>query len=999
MIRLSYILILGALQILLAVTGLTTHVGSGMDGVCRAASSAAGYTGEQNERYSATNPLVYEDSWEKWPFSYRSDEGKPRGFNIELMTKIMHRLKIPYEVRLRNQQHTRQDIATDSADVTFVITRQKTLSFAKLGKVEIYSDSFGILMPREFAVERMSEAQLCHEDVYITQNSGGLNTYMKEIGMADSLIHYVLNMESEILREAEQGIGGAVWSLKRMNWVIKKYHLEDRYVAVPIPREPSRCYFASGDTALLARLDSVCLGMKKSGEIQQLYDKWFTPGDKQQSSNYTQGLLIALAIVAFAIFMFIVGKRYIKRHSRNTLQDIRRRMRLVFRSNGQKVWVYYPEAHRYAWMTSDGQLGQLYTSYDFSHFYPKGDFDILHQHVLALAEGKEKGQVKETIRCQSLTEKDKVLDVEVTMRELYDEYGKIYLVCGLQYDISGSKAVLDHMRVLQESYTTAFSMARGTVMRFDENKRMVAINEIGCDRLGISNLEAFLAEGYYMKDVDLLEDVDVDDAPMELRFTHIVNGYDMRKIKYINSRYFNRKSYALHGYYDSRIAGDDNNINKHCGYYDIHLIKTLDEKGKAISYLLFINNRTNEIRGQRRLVHMQQQITRLREDNAAMRQRRNYTLQVADIWMVKYDPDRKVLIVRDHNTKRPPFSQVTLLEMVDPTCVKRVFNVFRKLDSRVRGDVAIDIKTYIRNDRGEQRYFRFDFRPSYNNNGAVTSYFGTCRDITTEIYAEKKLLNETHIVEEAERLKSDFLKNTSFSLRQPLINMSQSIAHLRNGVSNEVQNDIIANITANTRRLIKLSDDTLLLSRIEAGMLTLHRNATDFVKLFTQTVEETMAEYSTANITHSIESTYKELMLNVDAVHLRRVIHEAIGLAARYVCVGHITMHYMYVKNVLTVVVQDNGQGIPPNVLAHIFEPHMSEDVNVSNNSVFLSGLEMPICKALLELTNSSIDIDSDPGRGTSIYITIGVQAVDNSGNAIGDEEELMEERQIVNNI
>lgn len=367
--------------------------------------------------------------------------------------------------------------------------------------------------------------------------------------------------------------------------------------------------------------------------------------------------------------------------------------------------------------------------------------------------------------------------------------------------------------------------------------------------------------------------------------------------------------------------------------------------------------------------------------------------------MVKYDPDRKVLIVRDHNTKRPPFSQVTLLEMVDPTCVKRVFKVFRKLDSRVRGDVAIDIKTYIRNDRGEQRYFRFDFRPSYNNNGAVTSYFGTCRDITTEIYAEKKLLNETHIVEEAERLKSDFLKNTSFSLRQPLINMSQSIAHLRNGVSNEVQNDIIANITANTRRLIKLSDDTLLLSRIEAGMLTLHRNATDFVKLFTQTVEETMAEYSTANITHSIESTYKELMLNVDAVHLRRVIHEAIGLAARYVCVGHITMHYMYVKNVLTVVVQDNGQGIPPNVLAHIFEPHMSEDVNVSNNSVFLSGLEMPICKALLELTNSSIDIDSDPGRGTSIYITIGVQAVDNSGNAIGDEEELMEERQIVNNI
>ncbi len=999
MTRLSYILILGALQVLFAVTGLTTQAGSGMDGVCRAASSAAGHTGEQNEQFSVSNPLVYEDSWEKWPFSYRSDEGKPRGFNIELMTKIMHRLKIPYEVRLRNQQHTRQDIANDSADVTFVITRQKTLSFAKLGKVAIYSDSFSILMPRERAVAKISEEQLRHEHVYMTDASGGFYGYMKEIGMEDSLIHSVQNIESEILREAELGIGGAVWSINRMNWVIRKYHLEDKYVAVPIPREPSLCRLASGDSVLLARLDSVCLEMKKSGEMQQLYDKWFTPDGKQYSRNYTQGLLIALVAVVLAIMVFMVGIRYLKRYSRNTLQDVRCRMKLVFHSNSQKVWVYYPEVHRYAWMTSDGQSGELYSSFDFSRFFPDGDFDTLHQHVVALAAGTEKGPVKETIRCESLTEKDKVLDVDVTMRELYDEYGKIYLVCGLQYDISGSKAVLDHMRVLQESYTTAFSMARGTVMRFDENKRMVAINEIGCDRLGISNLEAFLAEGYYMKDVDLLEGIDIDGAPMELRFTHIVNGYDMRQIKYINSQYFNRKSYALQGYYDSQVVGDEHYISNREGYYDIHLVKSLDEKGKAISYLLFINNRTSEIQGQRRLAHMQQQIGRQHEENNTMRRRRNYTLQVADIWMVKYDPDRKVLFVRDRNTKRPPFSQVALLEMVDPSYVKRVFKVFRKLDSRVRGDVAIDIKTYIRNERGEQRYFRFDVRPSYSNSGAVTSYFGTCRDITTEVYAEKKLLNETHIVEEAERLKSNFLKNTSFSLRQPLINMSQAIAHLRSGVSTEVQNDIIASITANTRRLIKLSDDTLLLSRIEAGMLTLRRDVTDFVKLFTQTVEETMAEYPAANITHSIESTYNELMLNVDAVHLRRIIHEAIGLAARYVRVGHITMRYMYVKNQLTVVVQDNGQGIPPNVLAHIFEPHMSEDVNVSNNSVYLSGLEMPICKALLELTNSTIDIDSDPGRGTSIYISIGVQAVDNSGNAVGEDEEQLEERQIANNL
>lgn len=982
-------------QLLLAATGIATRTGCDTGSMCRAASSAAARTGEQDEQYDGMHPLVYEDSWEKWPYAYVNEDGKARGFNVELMTKIMQRLKLPYEVRLRNQEAAHDDLKADSADISLGVKSDYNAPFGRFGEVTVTLFYNSMLMPRSKALRKVTVEYLRSHPVIVRQGSRAYH-YAKKYGVEDSLLTVVPNMESEILREVSSGTGGAVWESMMMKWMMKKYHLEDRYVAVPVDMPAGEYRFMSTDTVLLARVDSVCLEMEASGEMSRLKDKWFYPEKKSGESNYTELLLWMLGGVVMIIVMFYVVTRYRRAFSRTTLREVRKRLGLVLHSNKMKVWVYFPETHRYAWMTSDGMTEKYYSSFEFSRFFLDDDFNTIHSHVIDLLKGV-KGPVVENVRCLSLTEQNKTLDVEVTIKELYDEYGKIYLVCGVQYDITDSKAVLDHMKVLQERYSTAFAMARGTVMRFDGDGRMVGINEVGLDRLGIDDPEAFFAEGYYIKDVDLLADIDIDSCPNDLRFTRIVSNKDLSDIPYAKSKHFHHKPYAMHGYYDSAENESGNRDEDLAGYYEMHLVKSLDDNGRPISYMLFINNRTDDIRGLRRLARRRHQVERLKQEQATLRRRRDYTLNVSDIWMVLYHPMRKELVIMDRNVKRrPTFSQINLLEYVDASYIKRVFKVFRKLDSRYRGNVTINVKTYIRNEKGEQKYFHFDVKPDYDSNGSVISYFGTCRDITAGVYAGKKLQAEMAIVQEAERLKSDFLKNTSYSLRQPLVNISQSIARLSKGVSTEVQNDIIGGITGNIRRLIKLSDDTLLLSRIEAGMLTVRREPTDFVPLFLQTARETMAEYPSTNVTHTVENTYEKLMLYVDPALFKRVLHEVIALSARYTNVGHIVVRYMYVKGVLSLVVQDNGQGIPPSVMSHIFEPHIGEEVNVNERTVFLSGLEMPICKALLGINGGTLDIESEPGRGTSIYIRISLDAADTSNSAEGEipgeEEELRKE-------
>jgi signal transduction histidine kinase len=201
--------------------------------------------------------------------------------------------------------------------------------------------------------------------------------------------------------------------------------------------------------------------------------------------------------------------------------------------------------------------------------------------------------------------------------------------------------------------------------------------------------------------------------------------------------------------------------------------------------------------------------------------------------------------------------------------------------------------------------------------------------------------------------------------------IQKNLSSFKKDESIENENILIEGIKMSTQKLVTLSDDIFILSRVETGMYTQELRDNDFVKVYHESIEAGLKPYRQSTVSYSIDSLYEELHLKFDATVVGRILKEAVALSARYTHYGAINVRYMYRKNHLTVAIEDNGQGIPPDIRDNIFEPHVNANYRNFTNGVVLSGLEMTICHAFVQMAGGSIDVESRIGHGTVIYIDL----------------------------
>jgi len=214
-------------------------------------------------------------------------------------------------------------------------------------------------------------------------------------------------------------------------------------------------------------------------------------------------------------------------------------------------------------------------------------------------------------------------------------------------------------------------------------------------------------------------------------------------------------------------------------------------------------------------------------------------------------------------------------------------------------------------------------------------------------------------------------------MRQPLVMIQKNLSSFKKDESIENEHILVNGIKMSTQRLATLSDDIFILSRIEADMFRQEQEKNDFVKVYQDAIEQGLKPYRQSTVTYRIDNLYDELFLYFDAGVVSRILKEAVALSARYIHYGTINVRYMYRKDHLTVAIEDNGQGIPPDIRDNIFEPHVNANYRTFANGVILSGLEMPICHAFVKMIGGSIDVESRIGHGTVIYIDLPLKKVE----------------------
>ena len=236
--------------------------------------------------------------------------------------------------------------------------------------------------------------------------------------------------------------------------------------------------------------------------------------------------------------------------------------------------------------------------------------------------------------------------------------------------------------------------------------------------------------------------------------------------------------------------------------------------------------------------------------------------------------------------------------------------------------------------------------------------------------AELRVLNQRLV--DADTAKDNFIATVSHELRTPLNAMSGWVQLLRSGqVAPERMQHALDVVHRNAVAQGQLIEDLLDVSRMTTGKLTLEIETVDLPSLVQKTLESTVlaVDAKGLRLTSSIDTDAPPVL--GDPGRLRQIVANLLNNAVKFAKKGgSIHVALQRVGSDLQLAVVDDGQGIAPAFLPHIFEVFRQQDPGMNRRSQGL-GLGLAIARKLVELHGGRISVQSEgEGLGATFRVT-----------------------------
>ncbi|MDP8299622.1 MAG: ATP-binding protein [Candidatus Tantalella remota] len=259
--------------------------------------------------------------------------------------------------------------------------------------------------------------------------------------------------------------------------------------------------------------------------------------------------------------------------------------------------------------------------------------------------------------------------------------------------------------------------------------------------------------------------------------------------------------------------------------------------------------------------------------------------------------------------------------------------------------------------------------PVLDREGDLLGYRGVNRDITERKKTEQSLLENV-------KLKTDFTSMVSHELRTPLTAIREGIGIVLDGSTgdvNEDQKDFLATAKRNVDRLVRLINDVLDFTKLEAGKMLLDLQEKDISKVLKEAAEVHAAIAKEKAIELKIEVAPDIPRVKIDPDRVIQVITNLINNAFKFTVKGSITLRADARDGKVFVCVEDTGSGIRQEDIPKLFEEFRQlEDKN--KRKIGESGLGLAISRKIIMQHGGNIWVESEYGKGARFSFTLPIE-------------------------
>ncbi|MDT7725583.1 MAG: hypothetical protein QOI21_2159 [Actinomycetota bacterium] len=226
-------------------------------------------------------------------------------------------------------------------------------------------------------------------------------------------------------------------------------------------------------------------------------------------------------------------------------------------------------------------------------------------------------------------------------------------------------------------------------------------------------------------------------------------------------------------------------------------------------------------------------------------------------------------------------------------------------------------------------------------------------------------------------MQAEFLSTLSHELRTPLtalLSFVDLLSDRRLGSLNRDQRSATDVISRNTKHLLRLVDDLLLLTMLESRQVPMRATEVDVGRLVRAAVADRELDARAGGITITAEIG-KGPPLRGDAERLHQVVSNILGNAVKFThAQGKINVTAEFDHHHWTINVHDTGIGIPAEDLGRITKS-FSRGANARHDGIAGSGLGLAVTRHIVELHHGSLDIDSILDVGTTVRVSLPVDS------------------------